>query len=191
MSTNDNDKSPKKQREPKPKGAGALMAVGMAFLAIVAFGLYSGRLNINQFQGTRADTLKQIAPRLQFVLRNLTPGLLFLLFSIIYVGIQRGAKGAENPAAGRDHLIQLPKNILQNTIEQLLLSVFAQLILVTYLNPGQVLNVIPVMNGLFFVGRVLFFIGYPNYRGLGFQLSAFPSMAAIGYVGYRYVLNLV
>ncbi|CAG2113539.1 unnamed protein product, partial [Medioppia subpectinata] len=70
-----------------------------------------------------------------------------------------------------EHLTQSANNNLRNSCEQFLLSFVSQLILITHLEPTDVLNVIPAMNLLFVAGRVAFWVGYPVHRGVGFTLS--------------------
>ena len=187
MSSPGSPKHDKRDDQSKPKGVPLVMALGIALLAGIAYGLYYGKISLREFQGTRPDQLKQLSSRFQFVLRNITPGLVWFVFTLIYVGVKRGKR---SPITTNDAVVQMAKNMAQNTLEQLVLSVCTQLVLVTYLEPRQIITVIPVMNIMFIVGRVLFFLGYPNYRGPGFQMTSFPTIAAIGYVGYRYAKSI-
>lgn len=109
------------------------------------------------------------------------------MFCVFYVISKRANSPAMLPTSGHEHRTELAKNIFLNSLEQFVILFASQLVLVTYLTGKQTLNVIPTLNLLFFVGRVLFFLGYPKYRTLGMALSMWPTLTVVGYLGYRYV----
>ena len=156
-------------------------------LMAVQVALYTEHLDFGRYQGVNATDLEQVGPRLQYVLQNATPGVVWLLFSLYIVIGKRMISPALDPGAGYEHTIQLSKNIIQNSLEQFVLSVVSQLILVTYLEPKNILNIIPTLSLLFLIGRIAFWLGYPLKRGLGFFLGFWPIVATIAYIGYRYV----
>lgn len=85
------------------------------------------------------------------------------------------------------------QSLLQNTLEQ---SVLAVLVYGTWsmLMPGNSLSVIPLAAGWFFVGRLLFFIGYEKgapSRALGFTLTFYPSGVMIFVMGIDGLANLL
>jgi len=163
------------------------MPILFAILGVIAWALIYQKLDFGRYQGIKAYTLTQLPARWEYVLRHSTLGVLWLLFCFGYVGIQRSNTPAMDPSAGYEHVTQMSKNIFLNSLEQFVMSVFSQLILVTYLEPKYVLNVIPAMNIMFFVGRVLFWWGYPHKRGIGFGLGFYPTVSALLYITYRYV----
>lgn len=71
---------------------------------------------------------------------------------------------------------------LQNTVEQAVLASGAYLALITVLT-GPALSLLPSAAILFGVGRVTFFLGYPQGapgRGFGFVLTALPTLLGYG-----------
>ena len=119
------------------------------------------------------------------------PQAVFLLFVIARVGAKRGSTGAENPLAGKEHLIQTEKNVLTNTVEQLLVFLLLVVTLTTYLEPSE-MRIIPLYSLVFIVGRVLFMIGYgigPKHRSYGIAINFFSTFFFIGYVIYLMYLR--
>ena len=70
--------------------------------------------------------------------------------------------------------------MLQNTVEQFIMSFVAQLIFCTWLDASQ-MTLIPIVVVLFVVGRFLFWIGYlipmynRTYRALGIPPTWMPT----------------
>lgn len=158
--------------EEKPKRPAFFPAAALPILAISGFlGYYIFTWNI-KLQGEATQFSKFL-----FALRWQALSGTTLLFSIFRVGFARGRTGAIDPLSGdSDAKIAAYTRPLQNTLEQLLLNVVGQLALSTYLEP-QNLRLIPALVLAFVVGRILFFIGYPNKRGAGFMLTFFPTIA--------------
>lgn len=70
--------------------------------------------------------------------------------------------------------------VLHNTLEQTVLAIGAQMVLVAAL--ARATPVLIALAGLFFLGRLLFWIGYRHGaagRALGFALTFYPSMAGL------------
>ena len=134
----------------------------------------------------KAQNLKEIGPRIQYVFQHSTPGVAWLLFCFFYVTSKRVSTPAIDPTFGHEHLTAAAKNIFLNSLEQFVMSFTSQLILVTYLTPRQVLNIIPVINILFISGRIFFWLGYPKNRSFGGCLNLFPLLATMVYIIYRY-----
>ena len=129
----------------------------------------------------------EFTEKLLYTMRYCTfPQAVFLLFAILRVGSKRGSTPAMNPLSGKEHFVQTEKNILSNTMEQLLCFLLLTLALTTYLEPME-MRIIPLLSLAFIVGRVLFSIGYtisPNYRSIGMSVNFFSSLFATGYVIY-------
>lgn len=114
------------------------------------------------------------------------PQAVFLLVVILRVIAKRALAGAVDPLAGREHLVQTEKNILTNTVEQLLVFLLLVVTLTTYLDPSE-MRIIPLYSLDFIVGRVLFMVGYnikPRYRALGMVTNLSSCYLFIGYVIY-------
>ena len=106
------------------------------------------------------------------------PSSLCLLWAIVAVSNKRGSSTAINPLAGKEHLLQVEKNILANTLEQCVLFLMICLVLTTYLE-GSELRILPVYSFLWVIGRILFAVGYkihPKYRSVG-MLSTFLALS--------------
>ncbi|CAH1776313.1 unnamed protein product [Owenia fusiformis] len=117
--------------------------------------------------------------RILYTLRCQVLSVGMLLAGVIVVMITRANTTAINPLSERgEQYVKLDNRYLQNTLEQLVLSILTQLFLATYLED---LWVIPVMTFLFVLGRISFWIGYkwmPLYRSFGFMLTLVPTTFA-------------
>lgn len=71
-------------------------------------------------------------------------------------------------------------------MEQFVLAVVSQTAVLPYLTATQVLHMIPLFNGLFLIGRILFWMGYPKRRSFGFVTGMVPSSIAIWYAVYQF-----
>lgn len=119
------------------------------------------------------------------------PQAVLLLFAILRVGAKRGSTSALNPLAGKEHLLQAEKNVLTNTVEQLLVFLLLVVALTTYLEPSE-MRIIPLYSLAFIVGRVLFMIGYsihPKHRSIGMGINFNLSLFFIGYIIYLMYLR--
>ncbi|KAH9398286.1 hypothetical protein TYRP_018933 [Tyrophagus putrescentiae] len=122
----------------------------------------------------------QVSDRLVYALQQQTFALVPLLVALVHVMLVRCNSKARNPLSGYEKLVDKPVRILNNTVEQFILSAVNQLILATFL-PADLLFVIPFLAYTFAIGRILFIIGYniqPEYRTPGFLLGFLPSAAA-------------
>ena len=108
------------------------------------------------------------------------------MFAIFRVGSKRGSTPALNPLSGNEHLLQTEKNVLMNTVEQLVCFLLFMLALTTYLEPLE-MCIIPLLSVAFIVGRILFMVGYsfsPMHRSLGMSVNIFSNFFSIGYIIY-------
>lgn len=66
------------------------------------------------------------------------------------------------------------------------MSLFAQLALIAHLSPATTINIVPLINILWLIGRIAFMYGYPERRFFGFFIGGFPTagvtIAAIYYL---------
>lgn len=89
---------------------------------------------------------------------------------------------------------QIHGRVLQNTLEQLVVSFLSQLSASTWLEPRQ-MNAIPIVVTLFVVGRLLFWRGYLNpgmnhtNRASGLPLSIWVSFLLILFSLYKLIVD--
>ena len=107
------------------------------------------------------------------------------------VADSRYSSTAINPIQGKsEHLLTLQSKIMQNTLEQLVLSLPGQWILATYLTASAIPRVIPSLVIIFVFGRILFIIGYnkhPMKRSYGMSMTAAPTIATHIYCLFFFV----
>ena len=107
------------------------------------------------------------------------------------MGAKRRYTDAENPLAGKEHLLQTEKNVLTNTVEQLIVFLLLVVTLTTYLEPSE-MRIIPLYSLAFITGRVFFMIGYsisPKHRSYGILINIFLTFFFIGYIIYLMYLR--
>lgn len=158
---------------------GTVLAVAFLSSAYYSYQNYI----VNQLQIPHLHTLSD---RFTFVLRYQVFGLAVILLLISQIATTRLFTNSRNPLSGNEQRIEKASRILQNTVEQFLLNFVNQLILVTYLTENQ-LKLIPVINLIFLIGRLTFYLGYlisPDYRTFGFMVTFIPNLAMLGYNSY-------
>jgi uncharacterized membrane protein YecN with MAPEG domain len=124
---------------------------------------------------TPVPRLETEAQRLIYTLRLQAPALVLLMAMIMRVARTRRTTSAINPLdAEAQQQVEVGNNVIRNTVEQFLINAGLQLVLSTYLTPDT-MHVIPILSGLFWVARVLFWIGYHQsyiQRAQGFSMTA-------------------
>ena len=176
------DKAPTRPKEDIALRERRIKLVLTVSAVLTLIGLYYGhellvvpKLRLNQLH------LHSLQDRLTFAIRLQLPGLLTLLISVLHVVLVRYRGGAK--LSNSDANLQLARQILSNTLEQLLLSAGSQIILATYL-PEDRLKILPLIAVTFLLGRLTFLIGYlvaPHWRSFGFVLTIIPTIGALGY----------
>ena len=126
------------------------------------------------------------AGKLEFAAKYWILGLVWLYFHLHVVIMGRVTSAAANPLAGHEDRVQADKNVFGNSVEQFVLAIVSQAAALPYLTGSQVLQLIPLFNGLFLVGRLLFWLGYPRRRSFGFTTSMLPSTIAIFFATYKF-----
>ena len=124
--------------------------------------------------------------KLVYTFRCAFAPLVVLVVAIAMVGNMRRTTAAGNPLAGKEHLLQLQKNFLTNTLEQFVVFLVSTLVLITYLQ-GEEMRLVPLYAMAFFVGRVLFRIGYGiafYYRTWGIMVNFISQSFILGLIGY-------
>ena len=125
--------------------------------------------------------------KLIYMVRCIFPPLMVLQVAILLVINGRRSLGVANPLAGQDHLIQLQKNFLSNTLEQFIVFMVSTLVLITFLNTSEEMRLVPLYTTTFIVGRILFRIGYGIdwiYRACGIQINFFSMWFITGLIVY-------
>lgn len=138
-------------------------------------------------KNTQPETLKGFAARLEYTLRYQCLLVFWLLFNVFAVIYGRLSTTALNPLDERtEKRVQLLKNILQNSFESIIITVFAQLTFISFAEPATVLKFIPFINIVQFIGRVAFFVGYPLKRSFGFFCTLLINVPLVCYNLYKF-----
>lgn len=161
-----------------------LAAQAMLALLVIAGVLYGGYYLCDSIPTPKSPALEG---KMTYLIRCCVyPCVLVLCWSILVVSNKRGSTPAVNPLAGKEHLLQLEKNILMNTVEQSLLFLMICLVLATYLE-GSELRILPLYSILWVTGRISFTIGYrvnPKYRTFGMATTFIPGLFFLGVIPY-------
>ena len=131
--------------------------VGLFFTAVIfSIGYCHGGFILP----TSPENILDLNSRLAYALRCSFPMILSLFAGIVATSVKRRLSDAINPLAGHENLVQVEKNYLTNTLEQLAVGLTLMLIVATYAESTQVLRLLAVYSLLFTFGRLLFRIGY-------------------------------
>lgn len=166
---------------------GIILAVA-AFLFMSGFALFV-HYDIVKLHPPSMSTemVKGYAGRVELALRYQTLLVLWLMFNVMVIIYYRLTTKALNPLDERtEQRIQLFKNILTNSFETIIISVFSQLIFVSFATPATILKFIPLVNVIQFVGRATFYAGYPLFRSFGFVCTIFPNILMTAYNVYKF-----
>lgn len=137
-----------------------------------------------------ATTLTNYGERLEFTAKFLTLGAFWMLFNVYLVIFQRVTTNTLDPMGGQEDNLKKQANILQNSLEQFVISTTAQICLVAFLNEKYTLRTIPWVNWTFFLGRIFFWLGYPNKRAFGIFCSLIPNVGMVGFCLYKFMEHL-
>ena len=136
-----------------------------------------------QFPTPRPDGAG-VVERVVYALRWQTLSILAVFWGVHTVGWRRFSSTAIDPMSPDGDLTgTVGAKYLQNTLEQYLLHLLAQLILATFIEGAQI-KIIPILVLLFVAGRMAFWFGYnhnPMHRGFGYGLTLFPTSATLLY----------
>jgi len=162
------------QKEPKPNRREMIvlglsqMLVAWATVAAIFYGGYY------YCPSLPVPASNDFTSKLIYAMRWSFFPLVVLEVAILLVGNGRRTSKAANPLAGVDHLIQLQKNVLANTLEQFIVFMFCSLVLITFLKTPEEMRLVPLYSTAFVIGRILFRLGYGiswKYRGCGMQIN--------------------
>lgn len=160
----------------------------LVFMSTVTWLVWTDRVRLSGI--VTEDKLTGFGLKSEFVFRNLIVGVLWLIFNVHAVIVNRVRTPALDPLNGHEHLTLTNRNILTNSIEQFVITAITQLSVISYLNGYLVVRVIPLMNLFYLVGRIAFFAGYPRYRTFGWVTTSLPPMVAASYAVYKYGTHL-
>ncbi|KAK3594301.1 hypothetical protein CHS0354_012052 [Potamilus streckersoni] len=140
----------------------------------------------------RSYILESPMERVIFALRWQCVSLLPIIIGIQVIALTRFMTNAIDPVGGKcEHLVEVDKRCLQNTIEQFLLNFLLQLGLASYLESTCV-RVIPTLTVMFVFSRAVFWIGYrshPVNRAMGFAMTVFMNYSMLVYLLYCVLLR--
>lgn len=160
----------------------ALLDSGMTAVVLVVVASLIHLEYIKLSNLVNGDSLSDLGSRLKFILRLIPLSLSWIIFCLIRVSLKRLNSPAINPLANHEDIVLRDSRILQNSFEQFIVSIFAQLAIAPQKVSGpEFSKVICFLNITFIVGRILFFFGYPHRRSFGFITTALPSYAGAIY----------
>jgi len=168
---------------------GSLVCV--LFIAILSIIILDEKyLNLN-FGGSYAVQISSYWHKLEFVLCYQSLGISWILFNMFYIIVKRIKSGTGDPMEGNSNPgVREAQMIMQNSIEQFLMTAFAQIISISFMDKSLLIKVIPMINILFLIGRITFWLGYPKYRTFGFMCSAVPNTLIINYNLIKFIQSL-
>jgi hypothetical protein len=178
-------------REQQKRASIAILA-SIVFIGILSFVILDDRyLNLDIGFNTSSVVLSSYWHKLEFVVCYQTIGISWILFNMFYVISKRIKTKAIDPTDPESEAnVLVAKNIMQNSIEQFLMSAFAQIISISFIDKSILIKVIPLINILFVIGRITFWLGYPKYRTFGFMCSAIPNTLLINYNLIKFIQSL-
>ncbi|XP_006824639.1 transmembrane protein 79-like [Saccoglossus kowalevskii] len=129
-------------------------------------------------------SLPTVTDRLIFALRCQIFNAVLLYAGIQVISLKRLFTQAMDPVSGRgQHHVEVHCRYAQNTLESLVLSTFANLVISTYIEETS-MKIIPILVFLFVVGRITFWMGYlqhPIGRAFGMGVTMFGTWLSLYY----------
>lgn len=153
MSTEEKKEWKKKRKQLLPLFIAQIM-VSQILIVIIFYGGYLYRDFIPLPWGYNFDGFLKYSMRWCAI-----PFVLILTYAAMSCVAKRVTTSAANPLAGNEHLLQLEKNILTNTLEQTVIALLVIFALTAYLDYYQI-RVVPLYVVTFVLGRILFIVGY-------------------------------
>lgn len=150
-------------------------------LGVVSIATYNGYSVFGG--GASASDLYDFVSRLRFLLQQFTllaSWLVFCVYNICQQRIRTGTSISNLLAANQadPEEVQVAQRIFANSLEQTLITVLTQSALLVYLEPDSLSKFIPLINYFFIIGRITFYLGYPQNRGFGTVLTVVPTFVA-------------
>ena len=176
----------KEQMKKFGKGAAGPLILGQLTAITVIVLTLNDVIDFSKLVTIDVHSLADIQSRIGFVLKYSTTGVLWIIRCLFTIMYRRTTSPAMDPTCGADHLLVRQRNVLNNSMEQFILSLVSQLILVQYLTSEETVKYIPVLSQLFIIGRVTYWLGYPKYRLFGFMLNIIPLTTTMSYNTYKF-----
>eukprot|EP01080_Neovahlkampfia_damariscottae_P011674 gene11674-4910_t len=168
----------KTEKEENLKQIQKNVAIGMAIAFLTFFSYMTIVINFVNLE----ETVDLTSPvnRILFTLEWSILILPTFFIGIARIATQRFFGSKETISGKKTQEIELSSSYLQNTLEQVVLSLSNLILLSIHLNDNQ-MQLIPALVCLFLCGRILFFFGYLNSkdtaggRAIGFGLTFYPT----------------
>lgn len=179
-----------KTYEPYPmKMAWIVFTVSTAVIVYMIKPVMEGKFLWLAGEGIPNSSRETYATKLEFTVKYWLLPLIWFKVNIWLVIMKRIPSQAINPLSGHENIVEPVRNILSNTLEQMIGSLVMQCSLISFLSKDEVVKVIPIINVLFFLGRITFWLGYPRFRTFGFVMTDFPTTLGLGAAVYLCFTN--
>lgn len=136
---------------------------------------------------TNSTDFRDYQDKLQLVGKFQVLPATWLIVVVTLIVIKRMSSGAWNPMNGFEYNVRSLKNVLANSIEQAVISLVTQLTLIAYFDSQLTARWIPLINTIYLISRVIYYIGYPQHRWLGFALWSQSLLIAHMYAVWSFV----
>ncbi|XP_078279979.1 uncharacterized protein LOC144607181 [Rhinoraja longicauda] len=160
--------------------------VALLFIPWILYGLYV-------FVPFDPPPCPDLTSRITYTLRCNIVAITPVLLGVVVGSLSRLCSTAIDPLDTNVRAVLIHQRYVGNSIEQFLIYFINMVVMATYLHQEH-LKIIPILSGLFAVARLLYWVtaGLGSaYRGFGFGLTFFPTLAMLAYNCYcMYELGL-
>lgn len=159
--------------------------VSTVLVAVTAKLAWDGKLTVLSIKNVDIKKLQTFGEKLQFAAKYWSLPLFWLLTRWQVVVYKRVTTRAVDPLSENEDIVHESNQILNNSMEQILMSIISQVSLIAYLSSQQTVALIPLINVWHLIGRIAFWIGYPKYRTFGVMSTLTPTVMSVGYCLYQ------
>ncbi|XP_067871903.1 uncharacterized protein [Heterodontus francisci] len=160
--------------------------VALIFIPWILYGLYL-------FVPFDPPPCPDLTSRMTFTLRCNIIAIAPVLVGVVIGSLSRLCSTAIDPLDTNVRAVLIHQRYVGNSIEQFTIYFINMVVMATYLHQEH-LKIIPILAGLFAVARLIYWITArlsSAYRGFGFGLTFFPTLAMVAYNFYcMYELGL-
>ncbi|XP_062888760.1 uncharacterized protein LOC134337563 [Mobula hypostoma] len=153
--------------------------VALLFIPWILYGLYL-------FVPFDSPPCPDLTSRMTYTLRCNIIAIIPVLLGVVIGSLSRLCSTAIDPLDTNVRAVLIHQRYVGNSIEQFVIYFLNVAVMATYLHQEH-LKIIPILSGLFAVARLLYWItaGLSSaYRGFGFGLTFFPTLAMLAYNCY-------
>ncbi|XP_069784229.1 transmembrane protein 79-like [Narcine bancroftii] len=153
--------------------------VALLFIPWIIYGLY-------MFVPIESPPCPDLTSRITYTLRCNIIAISPVLLGVVMGSLSRLCSTAIDPLDTNVRAVLIHQRYVGNSIEQFTIYFINMAVMATYLHQEH-LKIIPILCGLFAVARLLYWItaGLSSaYRGFGFGLTFFPTLAMLAYNCY-------